>query len=177
MIKRAIKPDIKKEGNEKTREREREREILTHHFQWLLRPEILTLWPSIWAASQPENTNIKIYETSTRSRVKQRRKWLDSELRRNISMTDIWRHRNGHHYHLKEYRTLCRHNVSHRLAWEAGDISQRHYSFCREMTSVVRAHKHGISALVPQSSFRGKIIGGVAKWRLFSQATADKWRG
>lgn len=46
---------------------------------------------------------------------------------------------------------------------KAGDISQRHYSFSREMTSVVRAHKHGISALVPQSSFRGKIIGGVAK--------------
>lgn len=46
---------------------------------------------------------------------------------------------------------------------KAGDISQRHYSFSREMMSVVRAHNHGISALVPQSSFRGKIIGGVAK--------------
>ena len=44
-----------------------------------------------------------------------------------------------------------------------GDISQRHYSFSREMTSAVRAHQYGISALVPQSWFRGKIIGGVAK--------------
>ena len=44
--------------------------------------------------------------------------WTASTLRRNISMTDIWRHRNGHHYHFKEYRTLCRLNVSHRLAWE-----------------------------------------------------------
>ena len=51
MMKWAIKLDIKKEGTEKTREatkkREREREILTHHFQWLLHSEILTLWPSI----------------------------------------------------------------------------------------------------------------------------------
>lgn len=46
---------------------------------------------------------------------------------------------------------------------KAGDISQRHYSFSREMTSVVRAHSNGISGLVPQSSFRGKVIGGVAK--------------
>ena len=44
--------------------------------------------------------------------------WTASTLRRNISMTDIWRHRNGHHYHFKEYRTLCRLDVSHRLAWE-----------------------------------------------------------
>ena len=46
---------------------------------------------------------------------------------------------------------------------KAGDISQRHYSFSREMKSVERAHQYGISALVLQSSFRGKIIGGVAK--------------
>ena len=46
---------------------------------------------------------------------------------------------------------------------KGGDISQRHYSFYREMMSVERAHQYGISALVPQSSFCGKIIGGVAK--------------
>ena len=122
MIKRAIKLDIKKEGKEKSREatkkREREREILTHHFLWLLRPEILTLWPSIWEASPPENTNIKIYETRTRSRVSQRRKWLDGGLQRNISTTENWSHRNGHHDHFKEYGSLCSLNVSHRLAWE-----------------------------------------------------------
>ena len=31
-------------------------------------------------------------------------------------------------------------------------------------------HQYGISALVSQTSFRGKIRGGVAKCRVFSQA-------
>ena len=31
-------------------------------------------------------------------------------------------------------------------------------------------HQYGISALVPQTSFRGENSGGVAKSRLFSQA-------
>lgn len=108
----------RKHKRQRKNEREREREILTHHFQWLLRPEILTLWPSIWEASPPENTNIKIYEIRTRSRVSQRRKWLDGGLQRNISTTENWSHRNGHHDHFKEYGSLCSLNVSHRLAWE-----------------------------------------------------------
>ena len=179
MIKRAIKLDIKQEGKEKTREatkkREKERQILTRHFQWLLRPEILTLWPSIWEASPPERNNIKIYETSrTRSRVNNRCKWLDGELQRNISTTDNWSNRNGHHDQFKEYGSLCRLNVSHKLDWE----SRRYFPtsllvFPRNDVCSTRAY--GISALVPQSSFRGKIIGGVAKWRLFSHAAADQW--
>ena len=34
----------------------------------------------------------------------------------------------------------------------------------------VRRHQYGISALVPQTSFRGETRDGVAKCRLFSQA-------
>ena len=34
----------------------------------------------------------------------------------------------------------------------------------------VTRHQYGISARVPQTSFRGKTSGGVAKCRLFSQA-------
>ena len=37
---------------------------------------------------------------------------------------------------------------------------------------VATRHQHGISAIVSQTSFRGETIGGVAKWRLFSQAIA-----
>ena len=36
---------------------------------------------------------------------------------------------------------------------------------------VVTRHQYGISALVSQTSFRGETSGGVAKCRLFSQAT------
>ena len=36
---------------------------------------------------------------------------------------------------------------------------------------VVTRHQYGISALVPQMSFRGKITVGAAKWQLFPQAT------
>ena len=36
---------------------------------------------------------------------------------------------------------------------------------------VVKRHQYGISALVSQTSFRGKTTGSVAKCRLFSQAT------
>ena len=36
---------------------------------------------------------------------------------------------------------------------------------------VVTRHQYGISALVSQTSFRGETAGGVAKCRLFSQAT------
>ena len=32
-------------------------------------------------------------------------------------------------------------------------------------------HQYGISAVVPQTSFRGETRGGVAKSRLFSQAS------
>ena len=32
-------------------------------------------------------------------------------------------------------------------------------------------HQYGISALVSQTSFRGETVGGIAKCRLFSQAT------
>ena len=35
---------------------------------------------------------------------------------------------------------------------------------------VVTRDQYGISALVPQTSFRGKTSGGVTKCRLFSQA-------
>ena len=37
---------------------------------------------------------------------------------------------------------------------------------------VVTRHQYGISALISQTSFRGEISGGVAKCRLFPQATA-----
>ena len=36
---------------------------------------------------------------------------------------------------------------------------------------VVTRHQYGISVLVSQPSFRGETVGGVAKCRLFSQAT------
>ena len=36
---------------------------------------------------------------------------------------------------------------------------------------VVTRHQYGISALVSQTSFRGETVGGVVKYRLFSQAT------
>ena len=36
---------------------------------------------------------------------------------------------------------------------------------------VVTRHQYGICALVSQTSFRGETVGGVAKCRLFSQAT------
>ena len=35
---------------------------------------------------------------------------------------------------------------------------------------VATRHQYGISGLVSQTSFRGKTIGSVAKWRLFSRA-------
>ena len=35
---------------------------------------------------------------------------------------------------------------------------------------VVTRHQCGLSAVVPQTSFRGETIGGFAKCRLFSQA-------
>ena len=37
--------------------------------------------------------------------------------------------------------------------------------------SVVTLHQYGISALVPQTSSRGETTGGIAKCRLFSQAS------
>ena len=37
-------------------------------------------------------------------------------------------------------------------------------------TRVVSRHQYGISALVPQTSFRGETSDGIAKCRLFSQA-------
>ena len=42
---------------------------------------------------------------------------------------------------------------------------------------VVTRHQYGISKLVPQTSFRGKASGGVAKCRMFSQPTANGARG
>jgi len=36
---------------------------------------------------------------------------------------------------------------------------------------VVTRHQYGISALVPQTLFRGNTSGGVAKCRMFSQAS------
>ena len=36
---------------------------------------------------------------------------------------------------------------------------------------IVTRNQYGISTLVSQTSFRGEIIGGVAKYRLFSQAS------
>ena len=36
---------------------------------------------------------------------------------------------------------------------------------------VVMSHQYGISALISQTSFRGDTSGGVAKCRLFSQAS------
>ena len=36
---------------------------------------------------------------------------------------------------------------------------------------VETCHQYGLSALVSQTSFGGETIGGVAKCRLFSQAT------
>ena len=39
---------------------------------------------------------------------------------------------------------------------------------------VVTCHQYGISALVSQTSFRGKTVGGIAKCRLFSQASFKK---
>ena len=38
-------------------------------------------------------------------------------------------------------------------------------------TWVVTFHQYGISALVSQTSFRGEIVGGIAKCHLFSQPT------
>ena len=38
---------------------------------------------------------------------------------------------------------------------------------------VVTRHQYGISALVSQTSFQGETVGGVAKCRLFSQATVQ----
>ena len=36
---------------------------------------------------------------------------------------------------------------------------------------VVTRHQYGISVLVSYTSFRGETVGGVVKYRLFSQAT------
>ena len=42
-------------------------------------------------------------------------------------------------------------------------------------TRVVSRHQYGISALVPQTSFRGETSDGIAKCRLFSQALQKQW--
>ena len=39
---------------------------------------------------------------------------------------------------------------------------------------VMTRHRYGISALVSQTSFRGETSGGVAKCRLFSQASSTE---
>ena len=71
------------------------------------------------------------------------------------------------------------------LAWERVDTSRRHHCFSRDGETsetnfhpirsttqiwVVWRHQYGISALVPQTSFRRETSCGVRKGRLFSKA-------
>ena len=58
------------------------------------------------------------------------------------------------------------------LGQELGSVKQIFNHAIRSTTQiwVVTRHQYGISALVSQTSFRGKTSGGVDKCRLFSHA-------